>query len=980
MYSRPFKWWVQSVMPLVFDDSLSYYEVLAKLTKYIEGLTGDVDQIEKILATIEGIEDVTQFAEMLESIKNEIGDLSNLSTQSKTNLVSAINEIALKADIAYYKPPTGIPESDLSQGVQDKLNKTGEATKYIINNKELKAAPSNNSPADLGLGTYSVPAGGIPWDTLSQDVQDRINAGGGGEGGTKDYTELINKPQINGHTLNAGNNTAESLGIGTYSKPALGIPESDLSAQVQEKLNTSGGIADSENSFVATRDYEAGELIYINGVLYKTKYKILSGTNLIPGNNIEETDISNEIEKINSDIEALQSGSGPDSWTLATNIEHPAVGSTTRFFEYFNCIGTESYLFIVTPVRPAIGGAYYIYVRKKDGTQAHRVQYDASSNETQHRFTFVPTDTGEYYCEFENLTGYTSNLNYRIEIEYTESQGISELWSQVNKANQLEPRVSAVETLVGEQQEQLEELNNIPERIETLESDVNELKDVVTISANLFDKTSPSILPLFINPSRNNFSSSDDNRLVVVEVEKQTDYIVRCGGISTKRIGLSANLPAVSGSVNVQYSGISDYVNVVVNSGNYNYLSIQLYVDADTDKDATHYYDSILIVPSTAVNCINQELLKIQSDYTQTQNLLSGQWLGGLISRTDGSDIAGNGKRTNSYFDADETKKYYFACKGGTCVAYFYDENKGYLECTTGNRNFYSFSLPTGTKYIRMSASASAYDIILSEFTGANVGAYIPPTTMRDSTARSDIDLLYKNASPNSIKVCTFNVGKWYNGSTRVPTELLAERKAAWLRFLGKENIDLIGAQEVYQYFDIDQNLEAFDFVLNNNFLAEYAPVWGSTDDHGNAIITKRPMIYRGYYSYGLNTGALTGIVFCGGKAIPFIDVHMAINNDRRASDMMKLVEWLSGVEYGIIFGDFNIVDVAEYDVFAGYNMANCGVFGEIVTYPESEDASHGCIDNIITTTNITIEYAYTVDSSPTINDHKPLIARLLVH
>ena len=54
MYKGPFNWFVQSVLPVVFDNSLSYYEVLAKLTKYIENLTSDVAEIEKILDTIEG--------------------------------------------------------------------------------------------------------------------------------------------------------------------------------------------------------------------------------------------------------------------------------------------------------------------------------------------------------------------------------------------------------------------------------------------------------------------------------------------------------------------------------------------------------------------------------------------------------------------------------------------------------------------------------------------------------------------------------------------------------------------------------------------------------------------------------------------------------------------------------------------------------------------------------------------------------------
>lgn len=40
--NSPFKFWCQKVLPLVYDDSLSYYEVLCKLTKYVNGLREDV--------------------------------------------------------------------------------------------------------------------------------------------------------------------------------------------------------------------------------------------------------------------------------------------------------------------------------------------------------------------------------------------------------------------------------------------------------------------------------------------------------------------------------------------------------------------------------------------------------------------------------------------------------------------------------------------------------------------------------------------------------------------------------------------------------------------------------------------------------------------------------------------------------------------------------------------------------------------------
>jgi len=56
-----------------------------------------------------------------------------------------------------------------------------------------------------------------------------------GSGGTSDYDQLSNRPQINGNTL-TGNKTAAQLGLGTYRKPSGGIPKTDLASAVQTSL------------------------------------------------------------------------------------------------------------------------------------------------------------------------------------------------------------------------------------------------------------------------------------------------------------------------------------------------------------------------------------------------------------------------------------------------------------------------------------------------------------------------------------------------------------------------------------------------------------------------------------------------------------------------------------------------------------------------------------------------------------------------
>lgn len=491
MFASPYYWWVQSVMPVVFDNSLSYYEVLAKLTNYMQGVINDVDQIEKILATIDGIEDVTQFVKFLETIQAEIGTLSNLSTSNKSDLVSAINEVAQKANNAYIKPVTGIPEEDLSQEVRSKLNNSGGSgdARYIINNVTLKQAPSNNSPAELGLGTYTVPEGGIPEDTLSQAVREKLNSGGGG--GITDYTELTNKPQINGHTLNAGNNSSQSLGLGTYSLPDGGIPESDLSADVANKLNTSGSVAPENVGMIAQRNYEIGELVYIDGVLYKVTMRTLTGSNFVVGNNIVVTDINDELYDINTKIDKMASGEGLDSWALSTNLKGYGVSFEQTFFEYIRCTGGEDYLFIVN--RSKYGAPFVLKIYTRDGTLVDTQTADNTSY-NDYRFTFTPEDTGDYYCAILMTASGTDNAYVTVTLEYTQSQGISELWNQVNQVATLEPRVEAVEGLVAQQQEDIEELNSLPTRISGIESDVDNLESDVDTIISIIDEL-PAVVP-----------------------------------------------------------------------------------------------------------------------------------------------------------------------------------------------------------------------------------------------------------------------------------------------------------------------------------------------------------------------------------------------------------------------------------------------------------------------------------------------------
>lgn len=79
---KHFKFWCQKVLPLVYDDSLSYYEVLCKVVEYINKIiddeNGTLAQIEELRSELEVVKQWianfnTKYAE--EIIKNYLATM-----------------------------------------------------------------------------------------------------------------------------------------------------------------------------------------------------------------------------------------------------------------------------------------------------------------------------------------------------------------------------------------------------------------------------------------------------------------------------------------------------------------------------------------------------------------------------------------------------------------------------------------------------------------------------------------------------------------------------------------------------------------------------------------------------------------------------------------------------------------------------------------------------------------------------------------
>lgn len=70
-----FKFWCQHVLPQVYDDSLSYYEVLCKMAKYLNTVINNQEYFNSILQEFkvsyeDALVDIERLSEELEKVKN----------------------------------------------------------------------------------------------------------------------------------------------------------------------------------------------------------------------------------------------------------------------------------------------------------------------------------------------------------------------------------------------------------------------------------------------------------------------------------------------------------------------------------------------------------------------------------------------------------------------------------------------------------------------------------------------------------------------------------------------------------------------------------------------------------------------------------------------------------------------------------------------------------------------------------------------
>lgn len=252
---------------------------------------------------------------------------------------------------------------------------------------------------------------------------------------------------------------------------------------------------------------------------------------------------------------------------------------------------------------------------------------------------------------------------------------------------------------------------------------------------------------------------------------------------------------------------------------------------------------------------------------------------------------------------------------------------------------------------------------------------------------------------PFSLKVMTYNVGQWYvGGGDNVPADKDADYYLLQNGMIADADADILFLCE---YWDIFSKSERTALSMLSQYYPYVVTKSGGGGYFGRAICSKYPITNYVSHQYSNETSRYfdSATVTVNGEEITAVVTHLNYNANRsiRVAQLDQLISFLQTLDTFICCGDYNMLDCkstsgADYIAMmqpllnAGFHCANCADFGFLETYSDQPTGTYtGCLDNIVTSSNIQITNALVdtsklTDSIADKTDHMPLIAELTIN
>lgn len=242
------------------------------------------------------------------SVRRLYALLNDLWTKIKTKFATKVDKVQGKGlstndftddyknalQNAYTKPAGGIPENDLSQDVQDKLNSGGggyiKPDDGIPSSDMTQAVQESLAKADNSV--QQVPGKGLSTNDFTNEYKQEL------DGLDNALSEKVNKASTsnennfmsfdaNGNAKDSGKNSSDFATAAqgakadtAYQKPSGGIPKADLTEGVQNSLNSADTAMQAVGSSDTSADLDGTEKLAINvngaNVVFSTISKLWS--------------------------------------------------------------------------------------------------------------------------------------------------------------------------------------------------------------------------------------------------------------------------------------------------------------------------------------------------------------------------------------------------------------------------------------------------------------------------------------------------------------------------------------------------------------------------------------------------------------------------------------------------------------------------------------------------------------------------------
>lgn len=209
------------------------------------------------------------------------------------------------------------------------------------------------------------------------------------------------------------------------------------------------------------------------------------------------------------------------------------------------------------------------------------------------------------------------------------------------------------------------------------------------------------------------------------------------------------------------------------------------------------------------------------------------------------------------------------------------------------------------------------------------------------------------------IRVAQWNIGQLSMGKkwkTMISSHNRNDMAVEYSRLINKVRADIFCLNEFAPYFSLkDSLLEDSTDVTRNTLLSMYEDCkYGKRYGVNCNCIAVASGLLQNFKTVDFKVKKQhryysMGEIEVNGIKVKILSTHLEIhpNKAERKAQTLELLELLKNEPYVIVCADFNMVDTSEYDIFKeqGFNMANHGVLGDIITWPNERGY---CIDNIL--------------------------------